>query len=98
VLAFSGAAPVAVAGSLAWGVALGMQESTLRATVADLVEPLRRATAYGVFGAAVGGAAAMGGALAGGLYEVSIPLLVAVTVAIQAVALVLLLSTLRRLS
>ena len=96
VLAFTESAAVAVAGALAWGVALGIQESTLRATVADLVGPVRRATAYGVFGAVVGGAAALGGALSGGLYDVSIPLLIGVTVAVQAVALLVLVRLLRR--
>lgn len=95
-LAFSGTVSVAVVGALAWGVALGVQESTLRATVADLVGPERRATAYGVFGAVIGVAAAAGGALAGGLYEVSVPLLVAVTAALQVVALAVLLVTIRR--
>jgi predicted MFS family arabinose efflux permease len=95
-LAFSGTAAVAVVGALAWGTALGVQESTLRATVADLVAPGRRATAYGVFGAVVGVAAAAGGALAGGLYEVSVPLLVTITAALQVLALVVLLVTLRR--
>ena len=95
-LAFSGTVSVAVVGALAWGVALGVQESTLRATVADLVGPERRATADGVFGAVIGVAAAAGGALAGGLYEVSVPLLVAVTAALQVVALVVLLVTIRR--
>jgi MFS family permease len=96
VLAFTGSAALAVVGALAWGAALGIQESTLRATVADLVGPVRRATAYGVFGAVVGVAAALGGVLSGGLYEVSIPLLIAVTIGIQAVALVVLLLNLRR--
>ena len=96
VLAFSGTASVAVVGALAWGTALGVQESTLRATVADLVAPGRRATAYGIFGAVVGVAAAAGGALAGGLYEVSVPLLVAITAVLQAVALVVLVVTLFR--
>ena len=95
-LAFSGTVSVAVVGALAWGVALGVQESTLRATVADLVGPERRATAYGVFGAVIGVAAAAGGALAGGLYEVSVPLLVAVTAVLQVVALTVLLVTIRR--
>ncbi len=95
-LAFSGTAAVAVVGALAWGTALGVQESTLRATVADLVAPGRRATAYGIFGAVVGVAAAAGGALAGGLYEVSVPLLVTITAALQVLALVVLLVTLRR--
>jgi MFS family permease len=95
VLAFTGSASIAVAGSLAWGAALGIQESTLRATVADLVGPVRRATAYGVFGAVVGAAAALGGLVSGGLYEVSIPLLITVTLAVQVVALAVLLHNLR---
>ena len=95
-LAFSGTVAVAVVGSLAWGVALGVQESTLRATVADLVGPGRRATAYGIFGAVLGVSAAAGGALAGGLYEVSVPLLVSVTAVLQLLALTVLLVTLRR--
>ncbi len=94
-LAFSASTALAVAGALAWGLALGVQESTLRATVADLVAPGRRATAYGVFGAVVGIAAAAGGALAGGLYDVSVALLVAVTLVLQALAVTVLVATLR---
>lgn len=96
-LAFAGVTWVAVTGCLAWGVVLGIQESTLRATVADLIGPRRRATAYGIFGAVVGSAAALGGVLSGALYDVSVPALVAVTAGIQAVALVVLLVTLRRM-
>lgn len=95
-LAFSTTLGLAVVGVLAWGAALGVQESTLRATVADLVPPGRRATAYGVLGAVVGAGAAAGGALAGGLYDVSVALLVAVTVVLQGLALTLLVVTLRR--
>lgn len=95
-LAFSGTAWVAVAGCLLWGVALGVQESTMRATVADLVGPGRRATAYGVFGAVVGVAAAVGGVLAGSLYDVSVAALVVVTVALQAAAVTVLAMTLRQ--
>jgi len=94
-LGFSDTAGVAVAGALTWGVALGIQESTLRATVADLVPARRRATAYGVFGAVVGVAAAAGGALAGGLYDHSVPLLVAVTVLVQVGAATVLIALLR---
>ncbi|MGN9778119.1 MFS transporter [Micromonospora sp. H33] len=95
-LAFSPTVGPAVAGVLVWGAVLGVQESTLKATVADLVGPGRRATAYGVFGAVVGVAAAAGGALTGGLYETSVPLLVAVTATVQAVALGVLVTVLRR--
>lgn len=94
-LAFSATVGIAVAGVVVWGAVLGVQESTLKATVADLVGPGRRATAYGVFGAVVGVAAAAGGALAGGLYETSVPLLVAVTAALQVVALGVLVTIVR---
>ncbi|MER6026103.1 MFS transporter [Streptomyces sp. NPDC001851] len=89
-LAFTDTVAVAVAGSLVWGAAMGIQESTLRATVADLVPPGRRATAYGLFAGVVGAASLAGGALTGGLYGYSIPLLITVVAAIQVVALVLL--------
>jgi MFS family permease len=78
-------APVIV-GSLLWGIALGVQESTLRATVADLVGSERRSTAYGIFAAVVGVATFGGGILAGGLYEVSIPVLIEITIIIQVIA------------
>ncbi|WP_232839317.1 MFS transporter [Streptomyces triticisoli] len=89
-LAFSNTVAVAVAGSLVWGAAMGIQESTLRATVADLVPSGRRATAYGLFAGVVGAASLTGGALTGGLYGYSIPMLITVVVAIQALAVVLL--------
>ncbi|MET7912519.1 MFS transporter [Streptomyces avermitilis] len=90
VLAFTRSLPLAAAGALLWGAAMGVQESTLRATVADLVGPGRRATAYGIFAAVVGAATAAGGALAGVLYDVSVPALITVTACIQAAALLLL--------
>ncbi|MFF4685610.1 MFS transporter [Streptomyces sp. NPDC001307] len=92
-LAFTDTVAVAVAGSLVWGAALGIQESTLRATVADLVPSGRRATAYGLFAGVVGAASLAGGALTGGLYGYSIPVLIAVVVAVQVLAAVLLLVT-----
>ncbi|WP_282784461.1 MULTISPECIES: hypothetical protein [unclassified Nocardia] len=62
----------------------------MRAMVADLVPPHRRATAYGLYAALGGVAAPLGGALTGLLYEVSITALVGTVLAIQAVALTLL--------
>ncbi|MFV5993184.1 MFS transporter [Streptomyces sp. NPDC056231] len=89
-LAFTNTVAIAVAGSLVWGAAMGIQESTLRATVADLVPSGRRATAYGLFAGVVGAASLAGGALTGGLYSYSIPVLITVVVAIQVLAVVLL--------
>lgn len=89
-LAFSRTAAPAIAGILRWGVVMGIQESTMRAAVADLVPTPRRGTGYGIFAAGFGVAAFIGGVLTGVLYDVSIPLLVIVVAAIQAVALIVL--------
>ncbi|MFB4309194.1 hypothetical protein [Actinomadura sp. GTD37] len=92
-LAFTDRLALVVAGALLWGAALGVQESTLRATVADLVPPTRRATAYGLFAAVMGAATLAGGTLAGVLYARSVPALIIFTVAVQAAALLLLAAT-----
>lgn len=97
VFAFAGTPAPVVAGALLWGCVMGIQESTLRATIADLVGPGRRATAYGLFAAVIGVGALAGGVLAGLLYQYSIVALVLATAAIQAAALLLLLLTLKKM-
>ena len=94
-LAFTRSEPVVLVGVLLWGAAMGVQDSTVKALVADLVTAPTRASAYGVFAAVQGAAAVLGGVLAGALYERSLPALVAVVAASQLVALVLLVVTLR---
>ena len=79
-----------------WGAANGIQDSTVKALVADLVPAARRATAYGVFAAVQGSAAVAGGAMAGALYSRSLPALIAAVSVTQLVALVLLVVTVRR--
>lgn len=91
----SGLAAVLV-GVVSWGVAQGVQDSTVKAVVADLVEAPRRATAYGVFAGVQGLLAVVGGVGAGWLYERSLVALVVVVALSQLVALVLLAATLRR--
>lgn len=85
-----------LAGVAAWGVAQGVQDSTVKAVVADLVPAPRRATAYGVFAGVQGLLAIVGGVAAGWLYDRSLPALVAVVALTQLVALVLLADTFRR--
>lgn len=96
VLAFTWTPWVAVAGVLCWGAANGLQDSTVKALVADLVEPGRRATAYGVFAAIQGAAAIVGGAAAGLLYERSLSVLITAVAATQLAAAILLSITVRR--
>ena len=95
VLALAPSAGLVVAGVLVWGAATGIQDSTVKALVADLVPQPRQGTAYGVFAAFEGAGALVGGALYGALYGAR-PVLIAAVAALQVVALVLLLVTLRR--
>ena len=94
-LAFSTSPPIAILGVVIWGCAMGIQDSTVKAFVADLVPSTRRATAYGVFAAVQGAAAIAGGAMAGALYQHSLPILITTVAVIQIGALVLIVATLR---
>ncbi|MCL1898232.1 MAG: MFS transporter, partial [Micrococcales bacterium] len=95
-LAFSGSMPLVAAGVLAWGAAMAIQESTIRAVVADLIPASHRATAFGLFAAVTGTAIALGGGLAGLLYQTSVAALVLVTAVLQLAALATLSSWLVR--
>ncbi len=95
-LALSGRLGVVLVGIGVWGLAFGLQDSSIKALVADLVAPARHATAYGVFAAVQGITAIGGGALVGWLYGTSLTALVIVVAAVQAAALLLLVVTFRR--
>lgn len=95
-LALGSALVAVLLGVVAWGFAQGVQDSTVKAVVAELVEAPRRAAAYGVFAGVQGLFAVVGGVGAGWLYERSLPALVAVVALTQVLALVLLVGTLRR--
>ena len=95
-LALGSALAAVLVGVVAWGFAQGVQDSTIKAVVADLVEAPRRATAYGVFAGIQGLLAVVGGVTAGWLYERSLLALVVVVALTQAVALALLVDTFRR--
>ena len=94
-LALAGTLEVAVVGVLVWGAAVGVQESTVKALVADLVPAARLATAYGVFAAFEGAAALAGGGLAGWLYGGGRLDLVLVVAVCQVLSLVLLVAVFR---
>ena len=89
-LAFAGTLPVVVPGVLLWGAAVGLQDSTVKALVADLVPAQRRATAYGMFAAVQGAGALAGGVATGALYEHSLTALAVGVALSQLAALVLL--------
>lgn len=94
-LAFSASPVVAWTGAIVWGVALGIQESTMRAAVADLAPRSRRGTAYGVFTASYGVAWLGGSALVGVLYDVSTTAAALAVTGIEAAALLVFLVAVR---
>ena len=85
-LVFADTVWVVFAGIAVWGVATAIQDSTVKAYVADLVPNARRATAYGVFAAVQGLGALGGGALAGALVEHHLSVLATVVAAMQVIA------------
>jgi MFS family permease len=89
-----GLGPVLV-GLALWGLATGVQDSTVKALVADLVPHDSLATAYGVFAAAQGGAALVGAVLAGALYADHLGVLIGLVAALQLVALATLVPAVR---
>lgn len=95
-LALAPSLGLVLAGVVIWGFAYGVQDSTVKALVAELVAGPRRATAYGVFAAIQGAAAVLGGLLAGWLYESSLSALVAAVAVMQLAAAGLLAFALRK--
>lgn len=79
-----------IAGMVAWGVVMGMQETIMRAAVADLVHPERRSTAYGIFNTAYGFSWFAGSTVVGLLYDFSLYSLMAYVIFAEIVALLLL--------
>jgi len=85
-LVFLGGFWAALAGVALWGLGMGVHESIIPAAVAQMVPPQRRASAYGLFTAGYGIFWFLGSALIGALYSVSLPALIAFSVAAELVA------------
>ncbi len=75
-----------LAGVALWGVGMGAQESILKAAVTTMVPKASRATGYGMFECAFGLFWFLGSWLLGALYEVSLPVMAAVSVLAQLAA------------
>ncbi len=58
-----------VGGIILWGIGMGALESILKAVVANMISPEKRATAYGIFNAIFGASWFAGSALMGFLYS-----------------------------
>lgn len=93
VLAFRTTPLLAIVGIMFWGLVMGIQESTMRAAVADIIPVEIRGTAYGVFALGFGIASLIGGALVGYLYGKSTVDLTYVVWTLEAIALIFFIST-----
>ena len=82
----SDSVPMLLVGIALWGVGMGAQESILKAAVTGMVPKSSRATGYGIFECSFGAFWFLGSWLLGVLYDVSIPAMIAVSVAAQLAA------------
>ena len=78
--------PALLLGIALWGVGMGAQESILKAAVSSMVPKSSRATGYGIFECSFGVFWFLGSWLLGVLYDISIPAMIAVSVAAQLAA------------
>jgi len=95
-LVFLGGVWAAVAGVALWGLGMGVQESIIPASVAPMVSPDRRASAYGLFTGVYGTAWVIGSVVIGLLFDVSLGAVTAFAVAAQLAAVPFLIAVRRR--
>lgn len=70
-------------GLILWGIGMGAQESILKAAVTSMVDKKNRARGYGIFECSFGVFWFLGSWLLGTMYEVSIPLMIAISISAQ---------------
>ncbi len=87
-LVLSSSFALAVVGMVLWGIGMGAQESIAKAAVAAIVPPQRRGSAFGIFNTGFGLAWFGGSVVMGYLYDLSLPLLIGVSMVLQALAVI----------
>jgi MFS family permease len=85
-LVFLGNFALALVGIVLWGVGMGVHESIIPAAVGSLVPAKRRPSAYGLFTAGYGLFWFLGSVVIGVLYDVSLPALIAFSLAAELAA------------
>jgi predicted MFS family arabinose efflux permease len=85
--AFLGGFGLALAGMILWGIGIGVQDSLLKAILAEVVPAGKRSTGFGLFDSVFGAAWFIGSAAMGFLYDRSLPAVVAFSVILQLSAL-----------
>ena len=84
--AFSASFIPALLGAVLWGASMGLQETVLRAAVADFTPAPRRGFAYGIFNTAYGAAWFAGSVVLGALYTLGTMYAAAFMILMQAAA------------
>jgi MFS family permease len=85
--AFSSSLPLILVAVVLFGAVMGAHETIMKAAIADITSLRKRGTGYGIFNTSYGLAMFFGTALAGALYEFSLPVLIAVVAAAEVLAL-----------
>ena len=89
-LAFSYDYKLVLTGMVLWGVVMGIQETIMRAAIADLTPVERRGFAYGIFNAVYGASWFLGSALIGLLYALAVNYLILFVVVMELISIPLL--------
>lgn len=97
-LVFLGGFNLAWVGMALWGLGMGVQESIMRAAIADMVPINKRAGVYGIYDTGYGVFWFLGSALMGFLYDISLGSLIAFSIITQLSAIPLLLVVAKRLN
>lgn len=88
--------PMVLFGVVLWGIGMGAQESILKAAVTTMVPKSSRATGYGIFECSFGIFWFLGSWLLGVLYDVSVPIMVVVSVVAQIAAIPMYISSAKK--
>lgn len=86
-LAFSTSLPLILVAVVLFGAVMGAHETIMKAAIADITSLKKRGTSYGIFNTSYGLALFFGTSLAGLLYDLSLPLLIAVVAVAEVLAL-----------
>ncbi len=89
-LAFSYDYKLVLTGMVLWGAVMGIQETIMRAAIADLTPVKRRGFAYGIFNTVYGASWFLGSALIGLLYTLDVNYLILFVVVMELISIPLL--------
>ncbi len=95
IFSFSYNYTAALIGIIIWGAVMGMQETIMRAAIADLTPIARRGLAYGIFNTVYGASWFIGGALMGILYDLSIRYVIIFAIFMEAISIPILIKTVK---